>query len=85
MTFLLYHFVMLESAEVSVVATFPTIQAEEMGGKTMFWTISVIFLSLWLLGVSTPSTLHGYIHIFLALAVATTVLPLLRRKKNLVD
>jgi hypothetical protein len=51
----------------------------------MFWTISVIFLSLWLLGVSTPSTLHGYIHIFLGLAVATTLLPLLRRKKHPVD
>ena len=36
----------------------------------MVWTISVIFLSLWLLGISTPSTLHGYIHILLGLAVA---------------
>jgi hypothetical protein len=51
----------------------------------MFWTISVIFLSLWLLGISTPSTLHGYIHILLGLAVATTLLPLLRRKKHPVD
>jgi hypothetical protein len=57
----------------------------QAGGTTMFWTISVIFLSLWLLGVSTPSTLHGYIHIFLGLAVATTLLPLLRRKKHPVD
>lgn len=52
----------------------------------MFWTISVIFLSLWLVGISTPSTLHGYIHILLGLAIATTLLPsLLRRKKQPVD
>ena len=50
----------------------------------MLWTISVIF-GLWLLGVSTPSTLHGYIHILLAFAVGTTLFPLLYRKKQRVD
>ena len=38
----------------------------------MLWTISVILLSLWLLGISTPSTLHGYIHVLLGLAVLTS-------------
>jgi hypothetical protein len=51
----------------------------------MLWTISVILLSLWLLGISTPSTLHGYIHILLALAIATSLLPFLRRRKRPVD
>jgi hypothetical protein len=51
----------------------------------MLWTVSVILLTLWLLGVSTPSTLHGYIHILLALAVATSLLPLLRRRKKVLD
>jgi hypothetical protein len=51
----------------------------------MVWTISVIFLSLWLLGISTPSTLHGYIHILLGLAVATPLVPLLGRRKQPVD
>jgi hypothetical protein len=51
----------------------------------MFWTFSVIFLSLWLVGVSTPSTLHGYIHILLGLAVATTLIPMLRRKRQPAD
>jgi len=51
----------------------------------MLWTISVILLSLWLLGISTPSTLHGYIHILLVLAVATSILPFIRRKKQHVD
>ena len=51
----------------------------------MLWTISVILLSLWLLGISTPSTLHGYIHILLALALVTSLFPLLRRRKQPVD
>lgn len=51
----------------------------------MAWTISVILLSLWLLGVVTPSMLHGYIHILLVLVAAITLLPLLRRKKQEFD
>jgi len=51
----------------------------------MLWTISIIFLSLWLLGVTTPSTLHGYIHILLALAVVTTLIPLVKWRKHPVD
>jgi hypothetical protein len=51
----------------------------------MLWTISVILLSLWLLGVSTPSTLHGYIHILLAFAVGMILFPLFRRKTRPVD
>ncbi len=51
----------------------------------MLWTISVILLSLWILGISTPSTLHGYIHILLALAIITILLPFVRRRKQPVD
>lgn len=51
----------------------------------MLWTISVIFLSLWLVGISTPSTLHGYIHILLALAVGISIFPLIRSRKQPVD
>jgi Zn-dependent protease len=47
----------------------------------MVWTISVIFLSLWLLGVTTPSMMHGYIHILLGIAVAALVFPALVRKR----
>jgi hypothetical protein len=51
----------------------------------MRWTISVILLSLWLVGISTPSTLHGYLHILLAFAIGIILFPLLRRKKQQVD
>ena len=48
----------------------------------MAWTISVICLSLWLVGVSTPSTLHGYIHMLLALAVAATGISAIGQKNK---
>jgi Family of unknown function (DUF5670) len=46
----------------------------------MLWTISVVLLVLWLLGVATPSTLDGFIHILLALAVVTALVSLQRRR-----
>jgi hypothetical protein len=51
----------------------------------MPWTISIVLLSLWVLGITTPSTFHGYIHILLAAAVATTVIPILRHRRRRVD
>jgi len=35
------------------------------------------------LGISTPSTLHGYIHILLALAVAASILPLFAARNSM--
>lgn len=35
----------------------------------MVWTIGVVFLALWLLGMMTSYTLGGFIHLLLALAV----------------
>lgn len=50
----------------------------------MLWTISIFFLCFWLLGVMTPSTLNGYIHIFLLLGV-TTLLIRLFTKRSAID
>ena len=50
----------------------------------MLWTISVFFLCFWLLGVMTPSTLNGHIHIFLFLGLATLLIRLVSRR-NAID
>jgi Family of unknown function (DUF5670) len=50
-------------------------------GVEMLWTISIILFSLWLLGVATPFTLHGYIHVLLLVAGLVTLLPLMRKKR----
>jgi hypothetical protein len=51
----------------------------------MVWTISVILLSVWLVGVTTASTLHGYIHLLLAAAAVAILVPLFSRRKQPLD
>ena len=47
----------------------------------MLWTISVILLVLYFLGLVTSYTLGGFIHILLVLAVVVLVIRLLQGRK----
>ncbi|HET9220819.1 MAG TPA: lmo0937 family membrane protein [Terriglobia bacterium] len=40
----------------------------------MLWTIFVILLVMWLLGMATSYTLGGFIHILLVLAIAAVLI-----------
>ena len=40
----------------------------------MLWTIFVILLVMWLLGMATSYTLGGFIHILLVLAIAAALI-----------
>lgn len=40
----------------------------------MLWTIFVILMILWLLGMVTGSTLGGFIHILLIVAIAVVLI-----------
>ena len=44
----------------------------------MLWTIFVILLVLWLLGIVSSYTLGGYIHILLVIAVVVLVIRLIQ-------
>jgi hypothetical protein len=44
----------------------------------MLWTIFVILLVLWLLGLVTTYTLGGFIHLLLIIAVVVLVIQLLQ-------
>ena len=44
----------------------------------MLWTIFVILLVLWLLGLVTSYTVGGFVHILLVLAVVVLVIQLLQ-------
>ena len=46
----------------------------------MLWTVFVILLVLWLLGLTTAYTLGGFIHILLVLAVVSLVIQLSGRR-----
>jgi hypothetical protein len=46
----------------------------------MIWTIFVILLILWLLGLVSSYTMGGFIHILLVLAVIVLVVGLFQRR-----
>jgi len=47
----------------------------------MLWTIAVILIILWLLGMLTAFTLGGFIHVLLVIAVIIIIIRLLTGKK----
>lgn len=49
----------------------------------MLWTIFVILLILWLLGLVTSYTLGGFIHIFLVIALVALVIQLLQGRRSI--
>jgi len=49
----------------------------------MLWTILVVLIVLWLLGVATSYTLGGFIHILLLVALAIFVINLIRGRRRL--
>lgn len=50
----------------------------------MLWTIFVILLVLWLLGLVTAYTLGGFIHLLLVIAVVVLVIRLMQGRPPVV-
>ncbi|HUB30072.1 MAG TPA: lmo0937 family membrane protein [Terracidiphilus sp.] len=50
----------------------------------MLWTIFVILLVLWLLGVVSSYTLGGFIHILLVLALVVLLIQLITGRRPVV-
>jgi hypothetical protein len=59
-------------------------RASDREGKTMLWTIFVILLVLWLVGVVSTYTLGGFIHLLLLLALIVLVLQLVTGRRPVV-
>jgi hypothetical protein len=49
----------------------------------MLWTIFVILLVLWLLGLVSSYTMGGFIHILLVLAVVILIINLVQGRRTL--
>jgi len=47
----------------------------------MLWTISIILLVLWLLGIMSSYTMGGYIHILLVLAIVAVLVRLITGRR----
>ena len=48
----------------------------------MLWTVFVILLVLWLLGIVSANTFGGFIHVLLALAVAVALIRALQGRSS---
>ncbi|MGE0087360.1 MAG: lmo0937 family membrane protein [Desulfococcaceae bacterium] len=48
----------------------------------MLWTITVILLILWLLGLVSSYTMGGFIHILLVIAVITVLINVIQGRKS---
>jgi hypothetical protein len=49
----------------------------------MLWTIFVILLVLWLLGVVSAYTLGGFIHVLLVIAIVLALVQLIQGRRAL--
>ena len=49
----------------------------------MLWTIVVVLLVLWLLGLVTSYTLGGFIHVLLVIAIIVVVIRLIQGRRVL--
>ena len=49
----------------------------------MLYTIAVVLIVLWLLGLVTSYTMNGFIHILLVIAVVTVLVRIIRGEKIL--
>ena len=47
----------------------------------MLWTIFVVLLVLWLLGVVSSYTLGGFIHILLVVAIAVVLIRIIQGRR----
>jgi Family of unknown function (DUF5670) len=47
----------------------------------MLWTIFVVLLVLWFLGLVTANTMGGFIHLLLILAVAVVAIRLIQGRR----
>ena len=61
----------------------PIFREGKKGGISMLWTICVILLVLWLLGLVSGYTMGGFVHILLVIAIIVIVVRLIQGRKVL--
>jgi len=47
----------------------------------MLWTIAVILIVLWALGMASSMTLGGFIHVLLVLAIASVLIRIIQGRR----
>jgi hypothetical protein len=59
----------------------PGLAAENKESRIMLWTIFVVLLVLWLLGLVSSYTMGGFIHILLVIAVAVLLIQIISGRR----
>ena len=49
----------------------------------MLWTIFVLLMVMWMLGMATAYTLNGFIHILLVLAIGSVLIRVIQGQRPL--
>jgi len=49
----------------------------------MLWTIAVVLLILWVLGLVTSNTIGGFIHLLLVIAIIVVLIRIIQGRKVL--
>jgi uncharacterized membrane protein YtjA (UPF0391 family) len=65
-----------------VIAT--RVGGQTKGGTDMLWTIFVILLILWLVGIVSSYTLGGFIHLLLVIALVVLLINLITGRRPVV-
>jgi hypothetical protein len=68
---------------ISALASSGTKQMRTQPKESMLWTIFVILLVLWLLGLVSSYTMGGFIHILLVIAVVILIINLIQGRRTL--
>jgi hypothetical protein len=56
-------------------------EGRHRGEATMLWTIFVILLILWLLGLVTSYTMGGFIHLLLIVAIVVVLIRVIQGRR----
>jgi hypothetical protein len=67
--------------EVKITYIYFYIQIKK--GAAMLWTIFVILLILWLLGLVSGTTLGGFIHVLLVIALVVVIIRVIQGRRPL--
>lgn len=61
----------------------PCSKTQYLKGKSMLWTICVVLIILWLLGLVTGTTMGGLIHVLLVIAIIVLLVRIISGRKAL--
>jgi hypothetical protein len=57
------------------------LRSEDQEDKSMLWTVALIFLVLWAVGLLSAYTMGGFIHLLLVAAVVVVLVRLIQGRR----